>query len=167
MKTDQAKAHIWAAWKIAERHDSKLFTSAALLFSTWISLELENIAAAKEYSEALLELTTKEHYFLWGALARAFKGRILTLEGKHQEAIACTQEGLDMFYLTGMVTLPSLILHSSAEAYCAAKQIENGLDVILKAEQVNKKTGEAWNMSSIQKVKGDLYLQGGDEAAAE
>lgn len=164
---DQAKTHNQAALKISEHHDSKLFTNDVLYFSAWISLELEDVAAAREYAEALLELTTKEHYFFFEAVARAFKGRVLSREGKHQEAIASIQKALEMFYTTGMVTLQLLFLHALAEAYCAAGRVEEGLDVITKAEQIEVKISEAWNKSSIQKIKGDLYLLQGDETAAE
>jgi adenylate cyclase len=164
---NQANAHVLDAWKIAERYDSKQNTNDALWFSTWISLEVEDIAAAREYSEALLELTSKEHYFFFETLARAYRGRVSSREGKHQKAIKSIQMGLEMFTLTGMVTGKPIFLHALAEAYCAAEQLEAGLDAILKAEQIEGKTGEAWHKSFIQKIKGDLYLLGGDEAAAE
>lgn len=164
---DQAKQHILAALEIAEGHNSKLFTNDALWFCTWISLEMEDIEAAREYSDALLELTTQEHYFFYEAVARAFKGRILSRDGKHQEAIASIQQGLDMFCLTGMVTTQTIYLHALAEAYCAAGRVEDGLDVILKTEQIERETGEIHQKASLQRIKGDLYLQAENEIAAE
>jgi DNA-binding SARP family transcriptional activator len=164
---DQAKQHISDALEIAEGHDLKLFTNDALWLSTWISLEMEDIAAAREYSDALLELTTQEHYFFYEAVARAFKGRILSRNGKHQEAIASVQQGLDMFYLTGMVTTQTFFLHALAEAYCAAGRVEDGLDVILKTEQIEQETGEIHQKASLQRIKGNLYLLAENETAAE
>jgi tetratricopeptide (TPR) repeat protein len=164
---DKAKVYNRIALKIAEGHNSKLFTNDALCFSTWISLELEDIAAAKEFSEAFLELTTNEHYFFFEALAWAFKGRILFREGKHQDAIASIQKGLEMDQMTGMVVSQEIFLHALAEAYCAAGQAEDGLEVILKAEQAEEKTGDARFKSFLQRIKGELYLLTGDEVAAE
>jgi tetratricopeptide (TPR) repeat protein len=128
---------------------------------------LEDIAAAKEFSEAFLELTTNEHYFFFEALAWAFKGRILFREGKHQDAIASIQKGLEMDQMTGMVVSQEIFLHALAEAYCAAGQAEDGLEVILKAEQAEEKTGDARFKSFLQRIKGELYLLTGDEVAAE
>jgi predicted negative regulator of RcsB-dependent stress response len=164
---EKAKAHIRSAFEIAERYNSKSFTNDALWFSTWISLELEDIAAAKKYTEALLELTTKEHYFLFEAVARTFRGRILSRDGKHQEAIASIERGLEMFNMTGMVATKILYLHTLAEAYCAAGHVREGLEIVTKAEHEEQETGEIRQKASLQRVKGDLYLLEEDEIAAE
>ncbi|MGD2026596.1 MAG: AAA family ATPase [Anaerolineales bacterium] len=164
---EKAKAHIQSAFEIAERYNSKLFTTDALWFSTWISLELEDIAAAKKYVEALLKLTTQEHYFLFEAVARTFRGRILFRDGKHKEAIASAQRGLEMFNLTGMVATKILYLHALAEAYCAAGHVREGLEIVMKAEHEEQETGEIRQKASLQRIKGDLHLLGGNEIAAE
>ena len=164
---EKAKAHIQSAFEIAERYNSKLFTNDALWFSTWISLALEDIAAAKKYAEALLELTTKEHYFLFEAVARTFRGRILSRDGKHEEAIASAQKGLEMFNMTGMVATQILYLHALAEAYCAAGHVREGLEIVMKAEHTEQETGEIRQKASLQRIKGDLYLLAEDETVAE
>jgi len=163
----KAKEHIQATFEIAEGYHSKLFTTDALWLSTWISLEMEDLAAAKNYLEALMELTTQEHYFFYEAIARAFHGRLLSRDAKHQEAIASIQKGWEMFSMTGMVASRTFFLHALAEAYCAAGRVEDGLEMILKAEQIEKETGEARHKSALQRIKGDLYRLGGDETAAE
>ena len=164
---EKAKAHIQSAFEIAKRYNSKLFTTDALWFSTWISLELEDISAARQYAEELLELTTKEHYFLFEAVARAFWGRIYSRDGKYKEAIASIQKSLEMFYMIGMVTSQTLYLYALAEAYCAAGQVREGLEIVMKAEQAEQETGEFGQKASLQRIKGDLYLLAEDETAAE
>jgi adenylate cyclase len=164
---ERANTHIQAALKIAESYHSKLFTSFALWFSNWVSLELKDMTLAREYNPSLLEIATKEKYMLFEIQAHIFRGRILSSEGKHQEALESIEEGLVMFSMTGMVIGQTTILLALAEAHCAAGQVEAGLDVISKAEQFEQETGEARHLASLQKVKGDLYLLGEDEDSAE
>ena len=137
------------------------------MFSSWITLEMEDVDAARQYTEALLELTIKEHYFLFEAFARTLLGRILSRDGKHQEAIASIQTGLEMFTMAGMITMQTLYQYALLEAYCAAGQVEDGLEVVAKIEQVEQETGEARHKSAAQRIKGDLYLLAEEEAAAE
>jgi tetratricopeptide (TPR) repeat protein len=72
-----------------------------------------------------------------------------------------------MFYQTGAVASQTNWLHDLAEAYCAAGQVEDGLAVIAKAEQVEQDTGEARHKSALERIKGDLYRLKGDDTAAE
>jgi len=114
-----------------------------------------------------LALCIKEHYFLFERVARIFKGRILSIKGKHQEAIESIQKGLNMYFQTGIVTFQADWLYFLAEIYCAAGQVEDGLETILKVEQIQEETGQGRYKSALQRVKGDLYLLGEDENIAE
>ena len=164
---EKAQGHVKSILKIAEGYNSKLFTRDALWFSAWISLEMGNIAAARDFAKDLLALTIREGYFFYEAAARDFWGRILSHAGEHQAAIASIQKGLEMFYQTGSVASQTVWMRDLAEAYCAAGQVEDGLAVILRAEQVENDTGEARCKSALQRIKGDLYRLRGDEDAAE
>ncbi|MGD8814698.1 MAG: DUF2791 family P-loop domain-containing protein, partial [Anaerolineales bacterium] len=164
---DQARDHIRATFRIAENYDSKLFSSIAFWFGSWINLELQDMTLAREYNRSLLEITGKEGYYLFDAMARVFRGRMLSSEGKHQEALESIEKGLAMYSMTGALTGQSTIFLAYAEAHCAAGQVEAGLDAVSKADQFERETGEARHLASLQKVKGDLYLLGEDEDAAE
>jgi adenylate cyclase len=164
---EQAQAQISSILKLAESSHSNLYTKDALWFSAWISIELGNIDAARDYIEAMLTLCIKEHYFLYEGVARIFTGRLASWDGQHQEAIEHIQRGLDMYYKTGIKTFKPDWLFYLAEVYCAAGQIEDGLSAISKAEQIETETGEGRYKSALQRVKGDLFLLDGDESAAE
>jgi hypothetical protein len=135
-------------------------------FDAWVYNGLEHrssevvfVVITKSYqdSDAHFLLFWRNYSFL-EAVARIFKGRVLSRDGKHLEAITSIQKGLEMFYMTGMVTTQTLYLQALAEAYCAANQVDNGLEVILKTEQIEQETGEARHKSALQRIKGDLYL---------
>lgn len=114
-----------------------------------------------------MKLIIQEHNFLFKAVASALKGRILSRDAKHQKAIAIIRKDLEMFSMTGMVASQTFFLHALAEAYCAAGQVGERLEVILKSEQVERKIGEACHKFALQRIKGDLYRLGGDETASE
>ena len=164
---EQAQAHISSILKLAEGSHSNLYTKDALWFSAWISLELGNNDAARDYTEAMLALCIKEHYILYEGVARIFTGRLASWDGQHQKAIEYIQRGLDLYYKTGIKTFKPDWLFYLAEVYCDAGQIEAGLSAISKAEQIETETGEGRYKSALQRVKGDLFLLDGDKRAAE
>jgi len=164
---EKAQAHIQSMLEIAEATHSNLYTKDALWFSAWISLELEDKDSAREYTEAMLALCIKEHYFLYEAVARIFKGRLASLDGHHQEALESIHKGLDMYYQTGIKTFKPDWFYFLAEALCAASQVDEGFRAISDAEQIEGETGEGRYKSALQRVKGDLYLLSGNESAAE
>ncbi len=164
---EKARGHIQFILNIAEWYDSKLITNDAFWYCAWMSFELGDIETSKEYTNATLALSIKEHYFLFEGGARIFKGRILSRDGKYQEAIQSIQEGLNLYYRTGIVTFEVDYLYFLAEAYCAAGQVDEGFKTILKAEQIEQETDQGRYKSALQRVKGDLNLLSGDEKAAE
>ena len=164
---EKSKHHIQSILEIAEEFQLKLFTKDALWLSAWISLEIGDIESARKFTDALMKLCIKQNYFLYEGVARIFNARLLSLNRKHQEAIEGIQEGMDMYYQTGIKTFKPDWLYFMAEIYCAAGRVEDGLEVISEAEQIERKTGEGRYKSPLQRVKGDLFLLMADEIAAE
>ena len=164
---EQAYAHLQSIQIIKETSQSKLLIHDALWFSAWISLEIRDVDSTRTYVEALLPMCIKEHFLLFEGFARIFNARLLSWDGKHQEAIESIQEGMELYYRTGIKTSKPDWLYYMAEIYCAAGRVENGLAAISKAEQIERKTGEGRYKSPLQRVKGDLFLLMGDEIAAK
>jgi adenylate cyclase len=164
---DQARDHSQTILEIAKSYQSNLFTKDALWLSAWISLELQDATLAHKYVEELLALSIKEHYLLYEGVARIFEGRILSWKGKHKESIKNIQKGIDLYYQTGIKTFQTEWQYFLAEVYCAAGQIENGLAVVNKTEQIQQKTGEGRYKSALQRIKGDFYIQKGDKSSGE
>lgn len=69
--------------------------------------------------------------------------------------------------MTGSVTMETTFLQALAEAYYAAGQVQEGLDMIRQAEEFEQKTGEARHKPALKTLEGDFYLLDGNEAAAE
>jgi tetratricopeptide (TPR) repeat protein len=164
---DRADEHCQIALKIADEKNIKLFTADALWFSTWINLELKYFEKAWEYCHAALDLAIKENYYLTEALVRLFKGRILSNNGNHEEAIDSAKLALQMFQNIGAISSETTFLHGMAEVYCNAGMIDEGLEIIQKSETIIHATGECRHQAALQRIKGNLYLKSGDEFNAE
>ena len=164
---DKAKRHIESSHKIADQYNLKLFYSDSFCFCAWTSLELQDWENAKMYTDEALRISVEQNYFFFEAILRTFKGRILSHDGNHQEAIESIQHGMEMFRATGCITSETVLLHALAEAYRAGGMVNEGLEVIQKSEDFEQRTGEARQKASLQKIKGDLYLLDGNEAIAE
>ncbi len=164
---EKAKAHIQSALRISENYDSQLFTNDAFWFSAWTSLELQDWESARKYTNAALEISVDQNYFLLEAFLLMIKGRILSHDGKHLEAVEIIQRGLELFHGTGFITNGTFGLQALAKAYKAKGMVKEGLEVVQRSEEFEQQTGEARQKASLQKIKGDLYLQDGNPTAAE
>ncbi len=164
---DQAKTHIQSAFQIAGSYESKLFSADALWFSAWTCLEIQDISAARDYARSALEIATQEKYFLIEAMARVFHGRVMSIDGMHNEAIECIQQALEIYRMTGLVAAEPIWLHGLAEVYYRAGMIQEGLEMIQRAEKTIQDTGETRHKAFILKIKGDLLWSGGDVSTAE
>ncbi|MGD8813809.1 MAG: BTAD domain-containing putative transcriptional regulator [Anaerolineales bacterium] len=164
---EKANAHFRSIQSIAELSNRKLVASDSLWFSTWILLELKDLSAARKYVDAALDIARKENYRFIESLVMVFEGRILTAEGKPEEGAAVLQKAIEMFHMAGTMTGETTWLHGLAEAYCEAGQIQEGLAVVEKIEKIGLDLGEVRHTSAVRRIKGDLYLKRGDEAAAE
>lgn len=164
---ERAQTYLQAALRIAEWNQTKAVKAICSIFSAWISLELWELEAAWGYTDTALKICVEEQYFFYEAVSRSFLGRLLARQGKHQEAIESILRGLEMFRMTGSVTMETTFLQALAEAYYAAGQVQEGLDMIRQAEEFEQKTGEARHKPALKTLEGDFYLLDGNEAAAE
>ena len=164
---ERANKHCQTALKIADEKNIKLFTADSLWFSTWVNVELNNYDKAWEFCEPALDLAIKENYYLTEALVRMFKGRILSNNGNHEEAIDSVKLALQMFQNIGAISAETSFLHGLAEVYCNAGKVDEGFEIIQRAEEIINTSGECRHQVALQRLKGNLYLQAGDDFNAE
>ncbi len=105
----------------------------------------------------------------WLAYGPILMGWALTEQGKGDEGIKQTRQGLDAYSATGSELALPYFLFLLIDAYKKAGQAEDGLVVLAEALSIVDKTSERWWEAELHRLKGTLLLavSSNNEADAE
>jgi len=87
--------------------------------------------------------------------------------GRYEEGIAQMHQGFAAFQRKGFVAGRPWALGWLAMAHGRAEQPEEGLSLLVEALDLIDGTGETWCLAEVHRIRGNLLLMQGDEAAAE
>ena len=154
---------------LAEELDHPFSTAFTLTFAAFLHQFREETQAAQEIAEAVIALSDDHgfpHWLAWGKIAR---GRVLAKQGRWEEGIAQTRQGLEILPPTwGEANRPGGLV-SLAWMLGQVGQPEEGLALITEAMDLVNQTDQREGESGLHCVKGELLLaiSEDDHAGAE
>jgi predicted ATPase len=164
---DQARARQDAAI-VEARKLAHAFTLAAFALGNSVFIDLKEASETMIVrAEELLALTTEHGFAFWKAVGVLYRGRCLTVMGRETEGIAQMTEGLAAYRSTGTVAWLPYWLIQLAEAYGKAQRPSEGLEHLTEAIRIIESTEGREFEAELNRVRGELLLDVGDQAAAE
>ncbi len=140
----------------------------ALFVDTGVQLFCRDWQAAQELATECLGLSTEHGWAQFWAWSTWAHGLTLAQQGQTQEGIPQMRQGLSACESIGSAFGRSIFLSYLVKGYRQAGQTEESLAVLAEAEAFEERTGECWFESELQRLKGELLLdQGRDAAKAE
>jgi len=116
------------------------------------------VQAVYERAEALIALSTEQHFPHWLAYGTILRAWALIAQGAGAEGIAQIRQGLVAYRATGAELQRPYFLSLLAEAYEKVRQPEEGLAVLAEALAIVDKTGgRSWD-AELNRRKGELLL---------
>ncbi|MFC1717949.1 AAA family ATPase, partial [Candidatus Poribacteria bacterium] len=116
-------------------------------------------------AEKALALSIEHNFPVWLAGGKIFRGWALAQQGQMDEGIGLIKQGIDAWRATG-AELPMPGWYSMlAEMLGKSGQVEEGLAVLDEALAIVDRTGERWRDAELCRLKGELLLMQGDNAA--
>jgi adenylate cyclase len=161
-EADKGRAQIRESISIAERSNEPLSIIAPLTYACMLYRELREPANVLEAAERLFAISREQQLPGMVAFASVFRGWALAENGRTDEGIHLIRDGLDSM-MSASAGEPALSAFS--EALARAGRLDDALATIEQTFATARK-------SAIESVfvlwrRGELYLQLGDETAAE
>jgi predicted ATPase len=130
-----------------------------------IALLVGDLAAAEHYVGMLLDHSTRHVLARWSAVGRIQRGLLVIKRGDVVTGLRLLRAGFDELGGANSPVL-RLIVFLIAEALGRAGQIADGLAAVEEALAWTERTEERWVMAELLRVKGELVLLQGAQAAA-
>jgi predicted ATPase len=164
---DQARLRSAAAVEEA-RKLGHTFSLAIALFGAssidWATRSREELLAR---ADALIAVADEHSFSYPRPVGTVFRGWALAGSGQTREGIALLRAGVAAFRATGAVTEVPFLLTLLAEAEGMAKQRDEGLEHLAKAERLMAETEARWAEAELHRVRGELLRSGHDPGGAE
>jgi class 3 adenylate cyclase/predicted ATPase len=164
---DQGLAQSQHAVTRAQQSAHPLSLSFVLSFAAVFHQLCREMPAAQEYAESAISLATEQGFPLWVAYSAILRGWALAHQGRAQEGIAQSEQGLQAQRATGSKQNRSYFPALLAEAYGIIGKPEAGLTVLTEALALVDETGEHWYEPELYRLKGVLLLQQSSDHQAE
>jgi len=119
----------------------------------------------QELALECLGLSTEHGWAQFWAWSTWTHGVTLAEQGETQEGISQMRQGLSACESIGSAFGRSIFLSFLVEGYRQAGQIEEALAVLAEAAAFADQTGECWFESELQRLRGELLLAQGEDAA--
>lgn len=117
---------------------------------------------------AMLHAQTAAHALdIWNTYAACYAGELAARRGEAEAGLTRMSEGVERLRRGGFVAYQTAFLRSLAEALIAAGRPEQAAAALDEALTQCGRTGEAWCLPELLRLKGEALLQGGDSAAAD
>jgi class 3 adenylate cyclase/predicted ATPase len=155
---DQALQSIREALTLAQELTHSFSLVYALAMVAVVHQFRGEVQAVQERAEALIALSTEQHFPHWLAYGTILRGWALTAQGEGAEGIVLIRQGLVVYRATGAELQRPYFLSLLAEAYGEVGQPEEGLTVLAEALAIVDKTGgRSWD-AELNRRKGELLL---------
>ena len=155
---DQAVQKNQEALRQARELPHPFSLARVLIYAARIHLLRQERQVVREYAEAASALSTEHGFVLWLAGSTVYRGWVLAAEGYAAEGIAHMHQGIAAWRDTGAALVMPWYLTTLAEAYGAAGQGDEGLQVLTEALALVEATGESFYEAEIYRLMGELRL---------
>jgi predicted ATPase len=155
---DQSLQSIHKALTLAQELTHPFSLALALVHAAIVHEFRREVQAVQERAEALIALSSEQHFPFWLAFGTILRGWALTAQGEGAEGIAQMRQGLVGHRATGAELNRPYFLYLLAEAYREVGQPEEGLTVLVEAlDRVNRTEERIWE-AELHRCKGGLLL---------
>ncbi|HSG42807.1 MAG TPA: AAA family ATPase [Anaerolineales bacterium] len=122
---------------------------------------LESIA------DDLMRISQERNLAGWFATGARYRGAAFVLQGKKQEGVKHTREGIDAMKSENIWIYSSGTLAAMAELYAKTGDLEEALNILDEAFAFVEKTDERYWESELHRLKGEILLRQGEINYAE
>jgi predicted ATPase/class 3 adenylate cyclase/DNA-binding winged helix-turn-helix (wHTH) protein len=164
---DQALAQSAESWSLAQELAHPYSLAAAQILLAWLHQFRQEAQAAYDRAADSTALATQQGFTLFVAWGTVPQGWALTRQEQWAAGMATMREGLEAAVATGSEALHPYFLTLLAEAYGAAGQPEEGLRLLVEAQDVVARTGERFYEAELYRLTGVLQLAQAPAAQAE
>jgi predicted ATPase/class 3 adenylate cyclase len=164
---DVARADAERALAIA-RDTRHLATSIYVLnFGFWSHVHLGDYATAAALADEYLPLQNQLGSSFWTGWGMMQRGCLATLTGKAPEAVRTISAGVELMRSTETTMWMPLFLSHLAQANAEIGQLDEATTKIAEAMSAVKTTKENWYEAEINRVAGEIALQGTEPNASK
>ena len=165
---DQALKRSQEALALAREHNHAFSLVDVLCYASCLFNVLRRDAPAlKEHAEQMLELSREKSFQGWLGTATMFWGDSLSMLGQVKEGVAQIQQGMAINLSIGTRCYLSGFYTFLAEGQAKTGQPEEALTTQDKCLAMIEETSERYCEAELYRLKGELMLKQGDDAAAE
>jgi predicted ATPase len=155
----QARERSREATALGEEMGHPTSQALALYFDTVIQQYCRDAPGVQESAEATMAIANEHGLSLWLANGQVMRGWALAEQGACAEGIGMLRKGLSDWAATGAETHRTYYLGLLAEALGRAGQIEEGLDVLARAQAMLHGTGSAFPAAELHRLQGEFLLR--------
>jgi class 3 adenylate cyclase/predicted ATPase len=123
-------------------------------------------SAAREHTEAAIDLATEHHMSQWLAVGTICRGFALVGLGRHREGMLQLRAGFDSWKRIGAGLVDTQWLALIAEAHLRAGQFHEALIALDRATETAAATGECHYQAELHRLRGLVLAEAGEPAEA-
>ena len=140
---------------------------ALAISSGWCGLRALEPAALRPWSDRFCAVVEAQNFWHWRGFADTIRGWVQARLGEPKEGLSVMMGGLQGMSAAGMVIGQPLIMTYATPVYQDLDRIEEGLELIARAEEIIEETREHMALSELRRIKGTCLSSAGDDEAAE
>jgi predicted ATPase len=142
--------------------------AVSLYFAGVLAQFERNPAEVERFASDLIELSTRQNFASWLAIAEVLRGWARSASGDTAEGISWILDGIVDWRATGSNIHVPYLLALKAEALYLADRTTEALEVINEAEAVIERRAERWWCAELHRLRGVfLAAMGADEGQIE
>lgn len=130
-----------------------------------IALMIGDLDLAERYTAMLHEQTRTHSLDVWNRYADAFAGEILVRRGDPAAGLDRLRGAIEALSQAGFVLYQTAFLASLSQGLMAAGQIPGALAAVDQAIGQCNRTGEAWMLAELHRIRGEIQLHAPEAAA--
>jgi len=111
------------------------------------------------WAEKTIQLATEQEFPTWKTVGQILRGWVLAVQGQSKEGISLIQQGIASWRAIGAEISVPTFLSFLADAYRENGVPQKGLEVLIEAFAVARRTGDCWWEAELYRLKGELLLQ--------
>jgi predicted ATPase len=137
----------------------------ALLAAGQVALLAGDLPAAARYAAMLMDLSAGQAMAIWTAWAQGLNAMLLIKRGESARGVDILRATLGELRAVGSTPRYAVFFAPFATGLAQLGEIAEGLAVIEEATEQCQRYCETWIMAELLRVKGELLLQSGRQAA--
>jgi len=142
------------------RHLGDLHAVAvALCFDSFVAVFADNVGRAYESGNALVALSTSESFSFWLGAGRVVQGWAMARLDPQGEGLQVLLGGIRYWEAGGTALARPFWLALAADILMRAKQYEESIAYLTRAEDLASDTRERWWLPEIRRLRGCLVLR--------